>query len=430
MAVEGAPDETEEERRLAALRRYGVLDTPADRAYDDITEIAAAICNTPISLISLVDKDRQWFKSHKGLSGRETHRKISFCAHAIHSDEILEIPDTLEDERFRSNPLVTDAPHIRFYSGAPLITNDGFRLGTVCVIDRQPRILTLAQHKVLQALARQVVNQLELQFSVDEVTLAREKLVREAAYNQRLEAARQRSEEFMSATLNSVSDTIAIVDAAGTIVHVNSAWSDFAAQNSPDEIASTVGVGANYLRVCDKAAANGEDVAAKIAGAIRNARNRNQPRVVRAEYPCFTPDEDLWFVASVTPFVLREKKYSVVCHHDITRRKQAEVAIRDANAALEQRVRERTDDLESAIASLHSSEERFRSLLDNASAGAIVVNTAGRLAQVNDAWCRMAGHSAHEMLGRELEDFVHPADRRVLKASVDSILCQREEVVE
>lgn len=151
-----------EAERLVTLRRYGVLDTPRETAFDDITSLAATLCQTPIALITLIDADRQWFKSAVGVTATETPRDISFCAHAILQPDLLIVADALADERFNTNPLVTGEPGIRFYAGAPLVTADGFALGALCVADHRPRDLTPAQLEALRALSRQTVAQLEL----------------------------------------------------------------------------------------------------------------------------------------------------------------------------------------------------------------------------------------------------------------------------
>ena len=141
---------------------YGVLDTPPEPALDDLTALAAAICEAPIALITLVDEHRQWFKSRVGLETQETPREYSFCAHALGQSDLFIVPDAALDERFAQNPVVTGEPGIRFYAGAPLITPESAILGTLCVIDRVPRTLTPAAGQALRVLSRQVMTQLEL----------------------------------------------------------------------------------------------------------------------------------------------------------------------------------------------------------------------------------------------------------------------------
>ena len=153
----------QEDLRLAQLASYSILDTLPEKGYDDLTAIASEICKTPISLVSLVDDKRQWFKSHHGLDATETPKEVAFCAHAINAPhEVFVIEDAREDERFHDNPLVTGQPHVIFYAGVPLTNVDGFPLGTLCVIDNKPKKLDDNQLKALDALARQVMNLLEL----------------------------------------------------------------------------------------------------------------------------------------------------------------------------------------------------------------------------------------------------------------------------
>lgn len=152
-----------EAERLAALRSYDILDTPPEPDFDDLVAIAAAICDVPTALISLVDADRQWFKSKLGLAADQTPRELAFCAHAIlDPSQPLVVPDTHQDERFHDSPLVVDDPNIRFYAGAPLVTPQGDAIGTLCVIDTVPRQLLPQQRKALLALSKQTSRVLEL----------------------------------------------------------------------------------------------------------------------------------------------------------------------------------------------------------------------------------------------------------------------------
>ncbi len=166
LLIEAGPATWDEADRLAALNRYRILDTPPEEAFDDITRIASQICGTSMALISLLDDKRQWFKSAVGLDASETPREIAFCDRAIRQEGIFEVEDATKDERFAENPLVTGDPRLRFYAGAPLQTSDGLPLGTLCVLDRVPHVLTDGQREALAALARQVMSQLELRYQL------------------------------------------------------------------------------------------------------------------------------------------------------------------------------------------------------------------------------------------------------------------------
>jgi len=154
------PDEAE---RLAALREYRILDTPPEDVFDDLTWLASFICQAPMALVTLIDRHRQWFKSRVGFESAESPRDESICAHAVlKPDRILEVPDTAKDRRFAGMPAIAGGPRIRFYAGAPLVGVRGHAVGTICVMDREPRTLTEDQRHALRILAKQAVSQLEL----------------------------------------------------------------------------------------------------------------------------------------------------------------------------------------------------------------------------------------------------------------------------
>jgi EAL domain-containing protein (putative c-di-GMP-specific phosphodiesterase class I) len=173
--IGSAPLPVDETERLTTLRRYRILDTSYEAIFDDIASIAARICGTPISAISLIDSDRQWFKAQVGLKVRETSRSLAFCAHTIMDpDRILVVTDAVQDERFASNSLVTGDPNIRFYAGAPLITPDGHAIGSMCVIDTTPRELTSEQLGILRHLADDVIAILEVKRHMLDLAAAEE----------------------------------------------------------------------------------------------------------------------------------------------------------------------------------------------------------------------------------------------------------------
>jgi GAF domain-containing protein len=157
-----SPTLSTEVARLAALDRYAILDTDPEESFDDLVILASYVCKTPMAMLSLLDDHRQWFKSKIGVQVRETPLELSICAHAIKQEDLFIVPDTLKDARFRENPLVQGEPHIRFYAGAPLINEDGYALGTLCVVDREPRELDPEQKQSLKSLRQLALRQMEL----------------------------------------------------------------------------------------------------------------------------------------------------------------------------------------------------------------------------------------------------------------------------
>ncbi len=173
-----APLPKNEAKRIKVLWQYDVLDTLPEEVFDELADLARLICGAPVALISLVDEERQWFKSKRGISIRETNRDISICAHAILQKELFIVPDATKDKRFKKNPLVMAGPKIRFYSGAPLISPSGHALGTLCVLDKVSRTLTADQKKALRVLARHVMTQLELRHHSSELKKALAEIAR------------------------------------------------------------------------------------------------------------------------------------------------------------------------------------------------------------------------------------------------------------
>jgi PAS domain S-box-containing protein len=205
-----APLPRDEAARLETLHRYAILDTLPEKEFDDLARLAALICGTPISMVSLVDAGRQWFKSKIGISASETSRDIAFCAHAILRPDVMVIEDALNDDRFRDNPLVTQDPNLRFYAGAPLITHEGQALGTICVADRVPRELSAEQLEALAALSRLVVKQLELRNSIADLS--------KAIHDRRL------TEDEIDQLFELSLDMICIVGPDGYFNRLNPAW--------------------------------------------------------------------------------------------------------------------------------------------------------------------------------------------------------------
>lgn len=232
-AVTAPPIPSNEVERLAALKEYNILDTVPEEAFDELTELAAQICGSPISLVSLTDSHRQWFKSKVGIDAVEVPREQAFCAHALAKpDDLFVIPNMLEDERFAENPLVTDDPSIRFYAGAPLVTPDGFPLGTLCVLDRMPRNLTPEQRKALQVLGRQVITQMELRLQI-------QKLERQITRYQQAEAKLRASDQQVVDLLEGMTDGFWALDRQWRFTFVNQRAGQIL-QKPPEELLGKV----------------------------------------------------------------------------------------------------------------------------------------------------------------------------------------------
>lgn len=203
--MQKAQNHPEENNRIESLRDQEILDTLPEKNFDQITFLAAQICGTPIALISLVDSKRQWFKSRFGLSETETSRDIAFCAHAILQDEIFVVENALQDERFSDNPLVTHGPKIQFYAGAPLLSPEGYPIGTICVIDSKPRSLTADQQSALKALSYQATQLLDLRYRLKKMTDSEQKRI------------------FKTTAYENVSEGIVLQDRTGEIIDFNPA---------------------------------------------------------------------------------------------------------------------------------------------------------------------------------------------------------------
>lgn len=303
-----APLPDNEAQRLKALCKYKILDTASEQAFDDITRLAAQICGTPISLVSLVEAERQWFKSKVGLEATDTSRDISFCAHAILQPDILIVSDTLADKRFATNPLVTSAPQIRFYAGVPLLSSEGYALGTLCVIDYVPRKLSQEQVGVLRVLSRQVSAQFEL----------RRNLVNLVRANETLQKSEERLRLLESVVVNA-NDAILItdaepVDAPGPqIVYVNQAFTSMTGYTLKDVLGKTPRLlqGPKTDRVAlDK---------------IRIALKAWQP--IRVELINYCKDgSEFWVELNIAPVTDQTGWYThwISVQRDITERKQIE----------------------------------------------------------------------------------------------------------
>ncbi len=356
-----------EAERLAALRALEILDSQPEESFDELTALAASICRAPIAVISLIDDDRQWFKSRIGLALCETSRESSFCTQTILQPDLLVVPDAWADERFAENPLVTSAPGIRFYAGAPLLTPEGHALGALCVIDHRPRELTAEQLDALRTLSHVVVTQLLLRRDIME--------------RRRAEAGLRRVTERMELAVRGSNIGLWENDMPGGVleegrVSAVNTWEQlgYSRPEAPTKITSWI----DRIHPEDQ-----EVVARAIQAHLAGATERYE-----AEYRIRHKDGSFRWILSRGAAVRNDSGRpirfigSIV---DITDRRRAEEALR-------------------------ASEELFRSFFNQTIVGLARVDLDGRFIQANRRFCEIVGRSEEELYRLRMPDISHPDD--------------------
>ncbi|BDI30382.1 hypothetical protein CCAX7_24330 [Capsulimonas corticalis] len=358
-----APLHDDEANRIAALYQCQVLDSPAEDQYDDITRLAAHLCDVPIAAVSLVDTHRQFFKSNLGLDVRETSRDVSFCAHAILQPEMFVVQDAQTDERFADNPLVTGEPGIRFYAGVPLVTNDGHALGSLCVIDRVPRRLTEKQETALRLLARLVIGRLEAnrQIAIREVMIAKRTSELEQA-----NAALRVNEERFRFLADAMPQIVWTSDPSGNFDYYNQRWFDYTGMT----LEETQGWGW-------KPALHPDDLQ-NCVDRWTHAYTTGEPYEVEHRFLRASDRVYRWHLGRALPMKnpAGEVMMWVGTCTDIDDFKQAQAALLRSHENLERRVEERTAELER--------QQKFTdAVLDNMTAAVIACDCDGVLTLSN-----------------------------------------------
>jgi PAS domain S-box-containing protein len=345
------PSHPDEAARLRALRRYSVLDPLTAQALDDLTELAAHICDVPISVISFVDEHRQWFKRRSGMPSIDTPRELSFCGHVITGREVMEVADAARDPRFAGAPLVTGDSKIRFYAAAPLLTADGHALGALCVMDRAPRRLMPAQRDALSRLSRQVMAQLELRRRTEELAASEARL---------FEVFRNCP---VGVAIHRWSDR--------TFVEVNTAFTNLFGWTGGEVVGRT---------------SQELDMVGVEAAAALRARLQQDSVLRDAEVQLRTRDGGVRHVLMGTVLVeLHDSPHTITTFVDITDRKSAEEALRN-------------------------SDNRYRALFEYAPDGIVIADRTSHLVDVNPAMCRMLAYSRDELIGIHASAVVPPEE--------------------
>ncbi len=344
------PKPSNEEKRLEALKKLNILDSMPEKQFDDITKLASIICGTPMTLITLIDENRQWFKSKIGLEGTETPRDVSFCRYAIMDDKVFEVENALKDSRFVNNPFVTGDPNVRFYAGAPLKTEEGYNLGALCVIDTKPNKLSAEQKEALTILANEVVANMKLR--KDRNNVVSENFV----INE--------SNELLNAFIENSPSMISMKDLDGRYIYINSN----AARSIGKEVSELIGLTVHDLR--------GKEIGDEIS---KNELEVKQERkTTRHEYHI----EDKYYLSYTFPLINKEKEvYGVgTISNDVTLAKRNELALQKSNT-------------------------RFLSIFNNSSVGMVISALGSRkIVNVNRAFLDLFDYDTEEgLLGRTLD---------------------------
>lgn len=400
------PFPLDEDTRLRRLRALELLDSPPEECFDRITRLASAMLDVPIALVSLVDGHRQWFKSRVGLDAAETPREISFCGHSILGEEALVVSDAMQDDRFIGNPLVDGGPRIRFYAGVPLRCGSGSALGTLCVIDRKPRVLTEHELRMLQDLAYLAERELANRSS--------RVIARELAAS---ENSAVRNNEILFRSLFSLASVgLAIVGTDGRLLKVNAAFADIL-KYSPEELEAK-----DFQQITHPA-----DLELDL-GLVRQLLAGNGDRYSLEKRYFAKTGEAVWVDLNVS--LVRqdgEAKYFIAIVTDITPRKRAEASLNALRVQLEERVAERTRELQASNdllsvamqqrlqsdAALRASEAELRAVISNAQDAYLCIDEAGVIIEWNHHAEVMFGWQRDEAIGHRMDDMIIPPSMRV-----------------
>jgi len=414
-----SPFRSNEPERLSLLDQYRILHTPPEKEFDDLASLAALICGTPLASISFLDSQRQWFKSKIGLEMDQIPREVSLCAPALKQLGLFLIKDTQQDERFRTNPLVTHDPCVRFYAAAPLVTAGGYALGALEVLDRIARDLSGPQREALQVLSQQVMAQLEYR-------LARKQVDRTRLDNRALRELLTREQVFLETLLDNIPDHIYFKDTRSRFTRINKAFSEWVGLSDPSQ--------ALGKSDADFFTADHAEQALKDEQEIINS---GRPLSGKEEKETWPDGRETW--VSSTKIPLRSKGGHIIgtfgISRNITDRKHSEELLRQEHDQLELRVQERTAELASANLSLRNevaerkqveealrqSEDRFRTIFEKAAYGMVTTAPDGSFLQVNPAFCQMVGYSESELLKMKMADTIHPEDREVTRRLLEEV---------
>ncbi|QRN93694.1 PAS domain-containing protein [Archangium violaceum] len=412
----------DEAQRLLALERSSLLDTPPEPDFDDIVRLAAELCGTPIALVSLVDRSRQWFKANVGLSGvSETERGISFCTHAIEREGVFLVEDARADERFAFSPLVQGEPFIRFYAGAAILTEEGHALGTLCVIDRRPRTLSEAQRRGLLGLKRQVELQIhlrtqlrvaqernaELEQSQERMRSLNSYLQMEMRERQRMERQMQDQQTLISSVLAHIPHSVFWKDRDSVFLGCNHQFARDMGVSSPEEVIGRTDLEMPYLT---------RELADLFRRGDREVMESGVPHLGYEE-TIRTPDgRESWVMTSKVPLKNPDGTVRGVLgiYIDLSERRRQENVLQEAKRLVEQHAAH----LEAQV---QEAQARTRQLMEYSGDAVFLLDDKGRVKEVNPVAERLLGLSREQLVGTFFELLAPENEREALRRALSDL---------
>lgn len=390
--MQSAPLTSDEDIRLALLDTLEILDTEPEEVFDRVTRMASRLLGMPITAVSLIDAERQWFKSSVGLEATETPRDWAFCAHAIHGQREFIVQDAALDPRFSDNPLVAGNPNIRFYAGVPITSLEGINLGTLCVIDTVPRVLPAEDVSILRDLARTVSREFHVREAV--------KMAKQSSRHARRAVAR--SEARFRGLFEQAAVGMAMLDLDGTWLQVNETLADILGR-SPSELIQT-----RCLEItASEDLGSGREM-------MRRMLSGDQKRCTREKRYVKPDGTQVWvsLTLSVETDEDGEPQHFIAVIEDISARKIAQSHLHALQRTLEQRVEERTEAVRVMAAKMHDREQQMRSILQHANDAFICIDADGVILEWNRKAEELFGWSTQEAIGLRIEETIIPPELR------------------
>lgn len=407
---------------LKSLNVVDLQNFPAAWGVEQLLKKLAETCKAKLALIIVDNAAESRYISTFGMPDGKMPLDLNALQKLLQDSMLIEIEDSSDPHSLVALNLPSNQTPISYIAGLALLDSKGQRIGLICVLDSGPKRLNNVQKLAFEELANCLRLKIEAGSKFCPNIIEEEFAVRDLLREELANNPSNSLESIFAEALDAISDHISIIDESGTNIFVNKAWVEFSAQNSGYERREQLGLGSNYLQVCERSAAQGCDDATFVFAAINAALSNVEFSARRLEYPCHSAEEQRWFVASISALSIDSRKLVVISHHNVTRRKQAEIENRRLVDKLEIRVSDRTRELVKTNQILRNSEEKYRSIFRNSTVGFFIASLDGVCVDVNAAFCELAGRGAEQLIGQKIGYVLFDQDAKVLERMQASVL--------